>query len=339
VYRYDKELGLVYDTLAFLSVYFNGSVGNGPDSVPGDSEYYLTLKQNAEQGNIIIPQYLSPFCVAPASGKCSYLMDVILQGIPYSECTLPRVLRDLQNKSYSKTRFIEYAAAQTDRAKIRALRDLEHPAAWEILGDTALTPNTKADLMYVLLRYDEVMADLCAAIQGVYDSLNRMLPEDAENNTVSHFKSDSVRDKLAMIGTGGRDKNAGIVFSVSQLNPRHLSYQQSGGAVYFLLGCDAGDRLGTEYKYAGATPLDFAQAVSTPVKYDIFRAFLEHGSLSAPELMMIVNQSRNSIRYSVSDMVGRGVLVIDRIEGQTHYYRLDKEYIRFIARQLYRISN
>lgn|GEM_PF-6821921 len=338
MYRYDKELGLVYDTLAFLSVYWGGGMENGPDSVPGDSEYYLALKENAEQGNIIIPQYLSPFCGAPASGKCSYLMDVILHGIPYSECTLPRVLRDLRNKSYSKARFIEYAAAQTDRAKIRALRDLEHPAAYEVLNDTALTPNAKADLMYALLRYDEVMADLCAAIQGVYDILNRMLPEDAENNTVSPFKSDGMRDKLAMIGTGGRDKNAGIVFSVSYINPRHLSYQQDD-PVFFLLGRDAGDRLDTEYKYAGATPLDFAQAVSTPVKYDIFRAFLEHGSLSAPELMMIVNQSRNSIRYSVSDMLGRGVLVIDRIEGQTHYYRLDKEYIRFIARQLYRISN
>jgi len=335
VYRYDKELGLVYDTLAFLSVYLGGSVENGPDSIPGDSEYYLALKQNAERDNIIIPQYLSPFCGAPASGKCSYLLDVILHGIPYSECTMQRVLRDLQNKSYSKTRFVEYAAAQTDRAKIRALRDLEHPAAWEALDDTALTPNAKADLMYALLRYDEVMADLCAAVQSVYDTLNRILPEDS----ASPFKSDGVRDKLAMIGTGGRDKNAGIVFSISHLNPRHLSYQQSGGAVYFLLGCDAGEKLETEYKYAGATPLDFAQAVSTPVKYDIFRAFLEHGSLSAPELMMIVNQSRNSIRYSVSDMVGRGVLVIDRIEGLTHYYRLDKEYIRFIARQLYRISD
>ena len=334
MYRYDKELGLVYDTLAFLSVYLGGGMENGPDSIPGDSEYYLALKQNAEHDNIIIPQYLYTFCGAPASGKCSYLLDVILHGIPYSECTLQRVLRDLQNKSYSKTRFTEYAAAQTDRAKIRALRDLEHPAAYEVLNDTALTPNAKADLMYALLRYDEVMTDLCAAIQGVYDTLNRILPEDG----AFPFKSDGMMDKLAVIGTGGRDKNAGIVFSISHLNPRHLSYQQCD-PVFFLLGCDAGDRLGTEYKYACATPLDFAQAVSTPVKYDIFRAFLEHGSLSAPELMMIVNQSRNSIRYSVSDMVGRGVLVIDRIKGQTHYYKLDKEYIRFIARQLYTISN
>lgn len=321
-----REYGEIYDALLFLSLYFNEP--KSQESEHTTNQVYYSILERVHEGSCEIPDYLQPFCYG--SVKDTFLYKITFEDRPYTQCSCKRLLQALRNKTFVQRKYVEHFLPNADAVSIRKMIQLEHPASIELLQKASLPTGTETLFLYTLIYFDTIIQTLCQTIEKLCQQVSDIQQEFlAKNPTIQETAfSSSTAEKLRVLADV--DVSADLSVSISVLDVLHLSFSPFEPSA-FLLGNAFEVVLDTRYKYATVTPFTFAQAIGNQTRYDIYKTLLENSPQSTAELCMQLHLSKNSITYNLNEMLSQGILLLDHVKGLSHYYRIDQEYIRFVA--------
>ncbi|MEY8355166.1 helix-turn-helix domain-containing protein [Lachnospiraceae bacterium 54-53] len=332
--HYIREYGEVYDALVYLSYYFEKPEIRSAKGIASDiseNACYSALNKWVQESNCDIPDYLRTFC--HGSAEDIYLYKAAFEHNPYTQCSSERLIQALQNKTFSKRRYVEHFLPHADAGSVRKMLQLEHPASIELLRQAELPGDIETYFLYTLIHFDKIIDTMCQIIEALCKKIACLHKEFLVQNprVMEAALSISTAEKLKALANGAVSGDLNI--SISLLSEQRFSicsFEHSS----FLLGKDFGEVLNTRYKYAAVTPFNFAQAIGNQTKYDIFQALLEHSPQSTADLCKHLHLSKNSITYNLNEMLTQGILLLDHVKGLSHYYRIDSGYIQSVADML-----
>lgn len=329
----NQDPGCVYDTLAFLSEYFDAQAKPADNQeTPTANFYYQDIKLRLVQRGVSIPHYLRPFF--HRKGPLESLLYNITFERPYSECTFERLNRMIKNQAYIKRSLAEYYFPHAESGEIRKLLDAEHPGVMDLLKRKPVGESLESCLLYAFLRFEAVQRELVAAVESVYSVI-----AEAHQNFLSQtdiaaaLRKDPVLRKLRAIAGSVDDGEPPSNFSLSLIHKDIISHHPDDPS-FFLLGYAFELSLEREHRYCGVSPFTFAQAINNPAKYDIFRTLAGNPPMTAADISKKLHLSKNALTYNLKEMQASGMLVVDHVKGLTFYYRLDFGYIQVISEQL-----
>jgi len=326
----NPDPGCVYDTLAFLSKYLEEAPADKDESLISD-RYYREVKQELERKGVMIPHYLLPFFYR--KGTTSFLYSITLDR-PYGECMFERLKRIIKNQAFMKRSLTEYYFPHTDSGETRKLLDAEHPGIIDLLRHGLVDPALESYLLYAFLRFEDILCELYNAVEAVYgeiaDAHQAFL---SQTDFTAALRSEPVLRKLRAIAGTADDSEPSPVFSLSLMDKNKISYHPDDPS-FFLLGYDFELSLEREYRYSGVTPYTFAQSISNPAKYDIFRVLMGKPLMTAADISKRLHLSKNALTYNLKEMQESGVLTVDHVKGLTFYYKLDYDYLQVVSEQL-----
>ena len=329
----NRDTGCVFDTLVFLSEYFEEIFAGQTGRKENANQYYLNIKQGLNQKGIAIPHYLVPFF--HRRKKNAFFLYGVIFDRPYGDCSYVRLKRVIQNRSFMKRGFAEYYFSHTDSATVQKLIDADHPGVIDLLRQQPAAPELESYLLYAILKFEPVLQELNVVIEAVYQEIaeaQQSFLSQTENFTAA-LQKDSVLNKLKAISKPAGAGGPPFTFSLSLMDGDLISFHPDEPS-FFLLGYDFELVLERKYKYCDVTPYSFAQAIGNPARYDIYRVLLGNPPMTAAEIGKKLHLSRNALAYNLKEMQDSGLLAVDHVKGLTFYYRIDHEYIRVVSEQL-----
>lgn len=321
------EPGCLYDTVAFLSRYFEETVSNSVVKGNSNNPYYINVKKQLEKSSISLLHYLCPF-VGLYKGNLSFLHSYFFDEETFSECSLNKALVKLKNTQYFRRRYIEHYFNSSDyRTVFRKVST--HPDGINLIKQHAFDPTIEMYIYYSLIKIDEVTIALLSALETVYNKVEeehkRFLAGSPE--FISVFQSDAIAGKLRTLG---QVENKTLRFSITLMDDHRIDHFESEPG-FFLLGHKYEEVLATRYRYINATPFSFASVIGHLPRYQIYQALLEKSPMTRADMEKKLHLSRSALDHNIKVMCDSGMLVIDHQAGLSNFYKLDTEYIRIAA--------
>lgn len=326
--HHENEPGCVHDTLLFLRYYLEETAG---PQAPPDNPHYRAIKARLEGSGKTIPLFLYPL-ILRRDGRLSFLDMLLFDDRAFEQCTLKQVSITLNNQGYLSRRFHEYFFPGHDmgtaRNKLHAA-----PGGLEYIKGFAFAPELELYIYYIAIHLEEAAEALKTAFGDVHaeaEAEQTAFMTDKPEFAAKLAPDSSAVAKLRAI-SGAQDGIAHPYrFSLTLLEPGAILFHADDPA-YYLLGCEYAAVLEAKHKYADVTPFTFAQAIGNEAKYEIYQALTKRGSMTRGELEMTLRMSRSEVEYNLDGMRDKGLVIVDRQQGNAYYYKINPEYIRVVT--------
>ena len=328
--HYFEEPGLLYDCLRFLSLCHEKAKGVGGDIFP-------EVREALWQNGMTVPEHLSPL-LCRHEKQHSFLISVLFDGWTYSQCGFARIERAMQDIPYMKKRLAEFYCPGLSSDDLRKITQAEYPDAIGLLKKAPDLSELQADLLFILVRFDEAMretAGIIGAVRGEMEKQHRQFT--AQNKEwLKRIGQAPVIEKLRAISGSARDQ-APVRYSLSLMSEERISFRPEEPD-FFILGSRYEDTLETRHKYREVTPASFIRALGNEAKRLIFEALLDTPEMSAADMETRLHLSRNAVARNIKELRESGVVKVTRVEDLSYYYILNREYIGVVAGQLERLK-
>jgi len=326
---YLEEPGVLYDCLLFLSLYHEDKELTHTNG----STYFLEAKERLLQSGIAVPEHLSSL-VCRQEKASSFLSAALFDELAYSQCTFAKMERTVNNLPFMKKKFVEFYFPDA-KPNIRQLIEQQaYPGAIGLLKQSSMEPSSQTEFLYILFHFSEAMREISDFVNQLRYEMEKQHRKFLEQNVekLKQIQQAPVADKLRAINGLTPDK-APIRYSLSLLDEERISFRP-GEPDLFILGSRYDAALDTRYQYCHVTPVSFIHALGNEAKRIIFEALLDMRSMSAADMEITLHLSRNAVARNIKEMRESGVVTVERKEGLSYYYTLNKEYIGVVAEQL-----
>ena len=282
-----------------------------------------------------VPEHLFPL-ICRQGKPYSFLSAVLFDERKYSQCGFTGTERILKNDSYIRRRFVEYYFPDIGPDNIRKIMRLEYPDTMGLLNQAFVQPSLQAKFLYILFHFEEAIKETISIITWVREEMEKQHRQFVKQNeeALQRIQKAPTIEKLKAI-SGVAPVNTHILFSLSLLEEEKLSFRKDEPD-FFILGSRFMDVLETQYKYCNLTPVSFLRALGNEAKCVIFEALMDSDSMSTAEMERRLHLSKNAISRNIKEMRECGVVTVERREGLSYYYALNREYIGIVADQLNR---
>lgn len=329
--NYESAPGCVYDTLLFLRCYLEEATG----SPAPDNPHYRAIKARLKKCENEVPLFLYP--LAWRDGRLAFLDALLFDDRPLEKCTMKQTAIILNNQGYFSRRFYEYFFPRHDmgtaRKKLHAV-----PGGLEYIKSYGFPPALELYIYYAATHFEdmsEALKTTLAAVHAEVEAEHAVFLADNPMFLKGLAPDSSAVAKLRAISGAQDSITHSYRFSLTLLEPEAILYHADDPA-YYLLGCGYAAVLEDKHRYADVTPYSFAQAIGNEAKYEIYQALIKRRSMTRGELEKALRMSRPEVAYNLDGMRDKGLVVVDRQQGNAFYYKLNPEYIRVVANTLLR---
>lgn len=319
----------MYDCLQFLSLCRE----NKEPAQINENTYFLAIKENLRQNGATVPEHLSPL-VCRHGKASSFLSAVLFDEWEYSQCTFATMERTIKNLPLLKRKFVEFYFPDAKPDTRRLIEQQEYPGAIGLLKQSSMEPSLQTEFQYILFHFDEAMREVSGIIDQVRSEIEKQHRQFSQHNAekLTQIQQAPAADKLKTISGLPPDKTF-VKYSLSLLDEEKISFRPEEPN-FFILGSRYDDVLDTKYQYCHVTPASFIRALRSDVKRIIFEALLVMRPMTAADMEIELHLSRNAVARNIKEMRESGVVTVERVEGLSYYYTLNKEYLGIVATQL-----
>jgi len=330
IQKVNYEVGCIHDTLAFLSFFADEIAGSDMNvDFVKINQYYVQIKQEIAQKNIVIPEYIYPF-VYKRKKSISFLQAFILDSTPYSKCTYDRLMNILNTDFRSE--YIRFYCPNISAADEKLLLSGDKPEVISTVKKSLAEKMLDTYFLNSIYFYERIIEILIEIISILYKHISQTHQLFFQNNDIQKaLQAPLILEKLRAITNG--NKNSLYTFSLSLLDADIISFKEEEPE-FVLLGCDFTNRLDVEYKYCHVTPLLFAQAIGNIVKYDIIKSLAKMQPMSMTDMFKVMDYGKNELDYNLNEMRKSGIVIIDHVKRRQNFYKLDSNFIKIVADQL-----
>jgi len=327
--HYFDQPGVLYDCLLFLSLCHED---REPAHTNGHT-YFLEVKERLLQSGITVPDHLSPL-VCRQGKQSSFLAAALFDEWEYSQCTFTKMERRIENLPLMKRKFVEFYFPDVKPDARQLIEYQTYPGVIGLLKQSSMAPSSQTEFLYILFHFNEAMREISGIISQVRYEIEKQHRQFSEQNVekLKQIQLSPVDDKLRAI-SGLAPDEAPIRYSLSLLDEEKIS-SRLGEPDFFILGSRYDDVLDTKYQYCHVTPASFIRALRSDVKRIIFEALLVMRPMTAADMEIELHLSRNAVARNIKEMRESGVVTVERVEGLSYYYTLNKEYLGIVATQL-----